>query len=256
MPTVTIYALKDPRDGQIRYVGQTKRTPEKRLYFHLKDQRKTRNRSWLASLSSAGLSAEIEVLELVEDGRWADRERFWIAHYRSVGCNLNNHTDGGEGSPGMDEDVRKKLSIAQKRVMSDPEFKAKLFTKEYGEKISQVLKGVPRPWVSKLPQNQPGHRMPESQKEKLRVRMTGNTYRRGLVTGKPAWNTGKVTGKPAWNRGIKFPHEVGEKISKKLTGRCKSESHKENIRRARIAYWDNIRKQRENGKLSIESSNG
>lgn len=243
---VTIYALLDPRDRQIRYVGKTKRTVEKRLYFHLKTRRKTKNRSWLDSLVALDLKPETVVLEIVDGSQcWQDRERFWIKRYRDLGCNLNNHTDGGDGIDNPDAELRAKWSRSQKRVMADPAHRAKVFTKENAAKISRAIRGVPRPWVKNLPQNQPGRKVPESFRVSVGLRMKGNIYRKG--TTQAAWNKGLKTGKSSWNRGLHTPPETSLKISKRLTGRTITEAHRENIRSARLAYW--AAKRGQNGTL-------
>ena len=240
---VTIYALKDPRDGAIRYVGKTSRPPKVRLYFHLKKKQKTRNRTWLQSLRDAELQAEIAILEeLIPQQDWRERERFWIAYYRSVGCDLNNHTDGGDGIDNPDDETRAKWSAAQRRLMADPAHRARVFTPEQAAKISAAIRGVPRPWVKTLPQNQPGRKMSEAFKSAQRQRMMGNSRSKGHS--QRAWNKGLRFGRPSWNSGISPPAEVRAKISRKLTGRHISESHKEHIRVARVAYWEKIRREK------------
>lgn len=58
--TGTIYGLTDPRDGRLRYIGQTKQTLKQRLGGHLGGNRSSpRVRAWVAELRAAGLRPQI-----------------------------------------------------------------------------------------------------------------------------------------------------------------------------------------------------
>lgn len=99
----TIYALKDPATGCVRYVGFTSRTLSVRMYAHFghaKAGQRTHKAVWILSLISAGLKPVIEVLETGYGSGWGKAERFWIEFYRAAGSQLTNLTDGGEGTPG------------------------------------------------------------------------------------------------------------------------------------------------------------
>jgi hypothetical protein len=95
---ISIYALADPRDGRVRYVGKAADVT-RRLQNHLTPGALRRVRHvarWLAGLLAAGLRPTVTILETVADGAdWQEAERRWIAHHgRDV---LTNLTDGGEG---------------------------------------------------------------------------------------------------------------------------------------------------------------
>lgn len=94
-----IYALVDPRDNQIRYIGKTD-NPERRLAMHMRDKDICHRTNWLKGLIAVGSKPAMTIIEEVAEGQsWEDRERHWIAHYRSLGCKLTNMTDGGEQGP-------------------------------------------------------------------------------------------------------------------------------------------------------------
>lgn len=96
-----IYALLDPRDGAVRYVGKTHRTAQRRLRRHLAPcylAEPTHKARWLRVLVRLGLEPSIVVLETCDDpDALCIRERFWIAHYRAAGARLTNTTAGGDG---------------------------------------------------------------------------------------------------------------------------------------------------------------
>lgn len=122
LPT-TIYVLRDPISGEIRYVGKTVRAMADRLRGHI--QRSMRKRThrdcWIAGLMARGQRPLIEAIETAGDD-WAARESFWIQHFRRAGFRLTNQTDGGEGAPGaaVGESTRALLSVRQKERMQDP----------------------------------------------------------------------------------------------------------------------------------------
>lgn len=62
MEQVQIYALRDPRDGNLRYIGKANNA-EKRLKSHMKDSRhrKTPVYAWFRKLA-----AQAEVLAAIE----------------------------------------------------------------------------------------------------------------------------------------------------------------------------------------------
>lgn len=108
---ITIYALLQPETKEIRYIGKTNSPLHKRLSGHLKDKCNCYRTHWLRSLR---IRPEIVVIEKCADDIWEERERFWIAHYRSLGCNLVNQTIGGDGPGKFTPEVLKKMSLAQK----------------------------------------------------------------------------------------------------------------------------------------------
>ena len=123
MRPVHIYALVDPRDNAIRYVGKTAVSLPDRLKVHVYQaknlQRKpTHKEAWIIGLQRKSLKPEIALLETVPAGEdWADRERFWISWGRSKGWKLMNHSDGGDsGFAGghHSKESKRKLSKAGK----------------------------------------------------------------------------------------------------------------------------------------------
>jgi hypothetical protein len=98
--TTTIYALIDPRDGRVRYVGKTGETLEKRLAKHLYAAKSATGGcyriSWLKSVLNRGDAPGIVTLFECESN-WQRWERFWIKWFREIEPKLTNATDGGDG---------------------------------------------------------------------------------------------------------------------------------------------------------------
>ncbi|MGD8501166.1 MAG: GIY-YIG nuclease family protein [Phycisphaerales bacterium] len=96
MAKTFIYALKDPRNSDIRYVGKSN-YPERRFWQHLNMGQNVTKTAWIDELAALGLKPELVILEEVDTAAWQDTERRWIAKGRQEGWPLTNVSDGGEG---------------------------------------------------------------------------------------------------------------------------------------------------------------
>lgn len=126
---IRIYALVDPRDNEVRYVGKTKQTIKKRYQQHLKAARLRTDESWrthwISKLLRLGYSPRIELLQEVPVTDWRKAEQYWIGYYRSIGCRLTNGTVGGDGGDSFTVETRSKMSEAAVRKFQDPVIMAK-----------------------------------------------------------------------------------------------------------------------------------
>jgi DNA-binding XRE family transcriptional regulator len=93
-----IYALLDPRDSTIRYVGMS-RNAQRRLFQHLLgDSRNEEKNGWIRELLDGGFYPTLYILEEVESQRAdvdayslaCERERYWINAYLQSGAPLLN----------------------------------------------------------------------------------------------------------------------------------------------------------------------
>lgn len=98
-----IYALRDPRNGKVFYIGESV-NPIKRWIDH-QYQRKfcaTYNRklaSLLQELWIQGFRPMLQIIEKCQDN-WRERERFWISDHRRRGFHLLNVDCGGRARSG------------------------------------------------------------------------------------------------------------------------------------------------------------
>ena len=91
---VTIYALVDPRDNTVRYVGKTS-DPSARLAQHIENTAgKGHKNVWVRDLKASGLRPTMEILERVPVAEWEAAERRWIAFYSTRGSVLNVEIGG------------------------------------------------------------------------------------------------------------------------------------------------------------------
>jgi len=88
-PIYSIYALIDPRDNSVHYIGMSKQ-PEYRLSQHF--YRKFGGAyDWLQELLQQGLQPLLSILETTENEQYAfTRERYWIDFYTERHAPLAN----------------------------------------------------------------------------------------------------------------------------------------------------------------------
>jgi len=132
-----IYALKDPRDGRIRYIGQTSMSLRRRMQAHLLRApiERTHKGVWLRNLLAAGLKPVYEVLG-TGYGEWAEAERRWIREGRERGWALTNGTAVGEGLRGLSDEGRARLSAARRARITKSETRAKMSEARKNQRLS------------------------------------------------------------------------------------------------------------------------
>lgn len=119
-----IYGLLDPNTKELRYVGYTSNL-KKRMgghYGRYSLSHRTHKNNWLKSLLAIGQKAEAIILEerpKADDLPSAEIEM--IAYLKSIGCNLTNGTEGGDGGAPMkgkkhSEKSKQKISTSQKNA--------------------------------------------------------------------------------------------------------------------------------------------
>jgi len=133
-----VYGLGDPRDGQVRYVGQTFDLAE-RLLWHadLKKHRRPlglKYMAWRVELSSQGLEPEVTVLQQfgpeVDRAQLLRAEKQWI---EKLGAQRLVNAIG----PGVNMEIEKKILLSNLErfqageidtvFQDDPELRARLF---------------------------------------------------------------------------------------------------------------------------------
>ncbi len=92
-----IYALVDPRDGSVFYVGQSV-NPQTRFYGHASTGTRSK-RDRIASIRETGQKPKLLILEETIVAERFDRESSWISHYSRMGAPLTNHFDCRDCKP-------------------------------------------------------------------------------------------------------------------------------------------------------------
>lgn len=127
-----IYGLFDPRDGLLRYIGQTVSSLKERLRGHCKDKRFNHRTCWITCLKRLGLKPIIKPMVECPIEQACDEEAAMIASVRSTGALLLNRTDGDEYP--MSSAIRVKLSEKHRGKKMSPEARAKMSAWQIGRK--------------------------------------------------------------------------------------------------------------------------
>lgn len=115
MNKTTIYGLVDPLTNQLRYIGKTIQDPYFRYASHISiskhNKKKDHTHCWIKSLLNNKLKPEIVI---IQENTSIEDEIFYIEYYKSIGCNLTNHTKGGDtGTSGhtwkLSKETKKRL---------------------------------------------------------------------------------------------------------------------------------------------------
>jgi group I intron endonuclease len=117
--------LTDPRDGIVKYVGQTGDL-KIRLQRHMSDYYLKPNglkENWLRYLKNNGLKPTIEVLDEGTEENIDDLEIYWISQFKTWGFTLKNVSEGGnsiwkKGYKKTDEQKEKYIESNKKRWLA------------------------------------------------------------------------------------------------------------------------------------------
>lgn len=149
-PTIqsgSVYALIDPRNNQIKYIGVSK-NPWSRMLSHLEGARKNPNegnkhkRYWLKQLLDLGLKPEVLIIETCDYCNPWEAEIWWIDLLRQLNYPLTNIAKGGDKPPdftGRHHTEKYKKNHSR-------------FMKQYWKENIHPSKGksVPKEWVEKV----------------------------------------------------------------------------------------------------------
>jgi DNA-binding XRE family transcriptional regulator len=141
-----IYALIDPRDNAIRYIGMSDDT-EYRFYQHSLNMKVSeQQRHWIKELQQLGLSPIPQILETVEPNVLniaSNREVYWIHEMLSRGQPLLN-------SSGISRKYPQRNFTRRRSKLRDLRIKAALNISELNR-----LSGVSRPTIEKAERDEP-----------------------------------------------------------------------------------------------------
>lgn len=208
-----IYSLSHPVTNEVRYIGQTCRSIESRLYEHIREGKKGGSwgavTHWVKKLLDQGLVPIAREIECVPaGGNWQEAESRWIAHYRSLlGKRLLNLSLGGDGNRGYryTNEQREKLSkLAKSQGRKPPGNKGRVFDEKARANMSAAHVGKPgTPWTAEHKAKYLASRVYEPWSDEMRKKcmegrkgyVADENHRRSLSeAAKAAWKTLKKEG--------------------------------------------------------------
>jgi hypothetical protein len=153
---IFIYALVDPRDNLVRYVGWAQDI-KRRFITHMWEARhnvKNHKCNWIRLLLKNNIEPKMEKIEETTYDKRVEREQYWIRYYGRE--NLTNGTDGGEGALGLivSDETKKLQSEIRKsnpnwglwnkgKKVTDPEILDKLSKSHLGQPAWNKGKSTP-----------------------------------------------------------------------------------------------------------------
>lgn len=249
--TWIVYCLKDPRDGETRYVGVTHKGLANRLKRHINSAKnpKTHKEFWVRSVLRSGHIPVIEGLEFGGTDSWQDAEIRWIKDLRSQGCDLTNLTDGGDGTLGWNPTPQTRAKMSEHMRGRD---KGKIYSAEARQRNSEAQKarfeyeksvGIvrSRPSVSedtraRMVLAQKGKKASEETKARLSVAHQNPT---------------PETRKKLYDAVMSRPQEQRDAFAKSNLGRKFSEDHKKSLSNAAYQRWSKVTPNEEGKKMVL-----
>lgn len=160
-----IYALySTSNENEIRYIGKTVETLEKRLKRHLTHHIDDTYRSrWILKEIKNGNQIKIKLIAEVPDSEWEQWEIFYINKYKKDGYSLTNTAPGGK-QPRLTKAILRKIA-KQRKPMS----------KETKLKISKANKGKIFSYQHRLNigKSSLGRKWSANSKKKISLQMKG-----------------------------------------------------------------------------------
>jgi hypothetical protein len=138
-----IYALVDPRTGEIKYIGATtagiERYKRHNSNYYLK--KSTLKNNWIKSLKLKNLSPELLIIEHCNKEDLCELEEFYISYFKFLGFVLLNHCDRGYGIKPQIKSTEEKKRNASLKFTKHPIIN--LETKEIFDCVYDVLQKYP-----------------------------------------------------------------------------------------------------------------
>lgn len=240
----TIYALIDPWNNEVRYIGVTRNTLAYRLGGHMYQAVGNRvedpKGEWIRELREASLRPIIQPIETVDSALWQSAEKRWIAHYKALGARLTNKTIGGAGAPGyvMSDENRAALSALWLGSRREKPFTP--------ERLANMSEGSRRAW--QRPDRKPRAPITEAARENMAAAQRGKkatAEARANMRAAHA-NVTEEHRQKLREATLSRPEAQRKAFGQIAVGCRRSDETKKKMSDARKAYW--ARKRAENSK--------
>ncbi len=167
---MVVYALIDPATGQVRYVGETKRSISVRLSQHLRAAAEKTTPPVNAWLRGLGCKPEVSELEVYgSEAEMHEGEAFWIGYLRAVGASLLNLAPGGSTRTGYRHSEETKQRWREERRGE----RAGNYGKRRTEEQKAMFREITRQRWQERPHPMLGKPRPPETVEKMRAARVG-----------------------------------------------------------------------------------
>jgi group I intron endonuclease len=169
-----IYALTDPEDGRVRYVGQSVQVFT-RFNQHLQAASKGasgRVYNWIRALAKFEKEPMLVILQVCRVASADALERKWVRKFRS--SDLTNLTDGGSGNAGYrhTEETKKKIGDAHRGKLVSSATREKISESQKGKKLSAEHSAILQAYAR-------DREVTDSERAAISARMMGNKHSLG-----------------------------------------------------------------------------
>ena len=111
-----IYALIDPRNNEVRYIGKTIH-PKKRLSHHISECKRNNvlhyRSNWIKKLLSLDMKPLLKILKICSLSEFEEYEKYYIKFYK--GSRLTNSDETGQGNIGRKKEVIERIKAKTSR---------------------------------------------------------------------------------------------------------------------------------------------
>lgn len=240
MSNLIVYALVDPRNNEVRYIGKSG-SGMKRVRMHMCPSSLARGRTykdkWLRELIASGYHPLVRTIAVCADKKDLSKaEILWIAYARSLGWRLTNLTSGGEGSFGLvkSPETRAKIANANRGRKHTPEAVTRMREAKKDHVISPETRAkmVASRKANYVISDETRNKMSEAHKKQI---ITKETRAKMAATRRGFKHSEEAKAKM---KGRKVSEETKTKISLANTGRKNTVEAKEKMSAARKLYLE------------------
>ena len=150
--TTFIYALIDPRNNSVCYIGKAD-NPKRRFNKHLYDSAHLHKVYWIQSLLKQNLLPELLIIDEIDYIDWPFWEKHYLDLYKSFGFILLNAAEpglGGDTYTNATKESKIKRIEKQKQSLKNSEKRKKIMSSiEYKQKMSIAQTGIKNGFFNK-----------------------------------------------------------------------------------------------------------
>ncbi len=186
-----VYLITNATNGK-RYIGQTSKSLDVRWHQHQVTRSCSALRNAVDKYGASSFIREILFSELTKE-QATEFEVEYIERYKTKAPNGYNLTSGGEGTKGLSEEIRKKLSeinIGNKNsvgVIRTPEYCKAISDRQKGRQFTEI-------WRKRMSEAAKVKVVSQETKDKKRERNKRLGIRPPILSSKQAAEAGRISG--------------------------------------------------------------